>query len=63
MEVRDLIFTSTNIAVTYFSSAIIQTTKKSLDLNGESSIDLEYGMSLTNPQPITLLQVGDLAEG
>jgi hypothetical protein len=63
MAVRDLIFLSTNIAVTYFSSAVIQTTNQSFALNAESSLDLEYGMVLTNPQPVTLLQVGDLVEG
>ena len=46
-----------------FSSAVVQTTNRSFDFNGESSLDLEYGMGLTNPQPITLLQVGDLLEG
>lgn len=44
-------------------SAIVQTTSKSFDLNGESSLDLEYAMGLTNPQPITLLQTGDDVEG
>ena len=63
MEVRDFIFSRTNIAVTDFSSAVIQTTNRSVDLNLESSLDLEYGMALTNPQPVTLLQVGDLVEG
>ena len=33
------------------------------DFNGESDLDLQYSMSLTNPQPITLLQTGDLVEG
>ena len=63
MEVCDLIFSSINIAVINFSSAVIQTINQSFDLNGESSLDLEYGMVLTNPQPVTLLQVGDLIEG
>ena len=63
MVVRDLIFSSTNIAVTNFSSAVVQTVNQSFLFNGESSLDLEYGMGLTNPQPITLLQVGDLVEG
>lgn len=44
-------------------SAVIQTTDQSFDFNGESDLDLEYAMGLTNPQPITLLQTGDLAEG
>lgn len=42
---------------------MIQTTDQSFDFNGESDLDLEYAMGLTNPQPITLLQTGDLAEG
>ncbi|KAF8263524.1 peptidase S8/S53 domain-containing protein [Lactarius quietus] len=33
------------------------------NINGESDLDLEYAMVLTNPQPITLLQTGDLVEG
>jgi len=43
--------------------AIVQTFNQSFALNGESALDLEYGMALTHPQPVTLLQVGDLAEG
>ncbi|KII91002.1 hypothetical protein PLICRDRAFT_684337 [Plicaturopsis crispa FD-325 SS-3] len=43
--------------------AVVQTTDQSFDFNGESDLDLEYAMSLTNPQPITLLQTGDLTEG
>lgn len=46
-----------------FSKAVVQTTDQSFDFNGESDLDLEYAMSLTNPQPITLLQTGDLTEG
>ena len=64
MEVRDFILSNANIAVTYFSSsAIIQTTNQGFDFNGKSSINLEYGMSLTSPQQVTLLQVGDQVEG
>jgi tripeptidyl-peptidase I len=58
-----IIFWSINIAVTKFSSAVIQTINQSSDFNLESSVDLEYGMALTNPQPVSLLQVGDLAQG
>jgi len=43
--------------------AVVQTTNQSFDFNGESDLDLEYGMGLTNPQPIILLQTGDLVEG
>ena len=63
MEVRDLILSITSIQATIFSLATIQTVNKSLLFNGESALDLEYGMALTNPQPVTLLQVGDLVEG
>lgn len=43
--------------------AVVQTTNQSFDFNGESDLDLEYAMSLVNPQKITLLQTGDLVEG
>ena len=43
--------------------AVVQTTNQSFDFNGESDLDLEYAMGLTNPQPITLLQTGDIVEG
>lgn len=42
---------------------IAQTENQSFNLNGESSLDLEYGMGLTNPQTVTLLQTGDTVEG
>ncbi|MCJ1484230.1 hypothetical protein MMC06_004398 [Schaereria dolodes] len=40
-----------------------QTTQQSFDFNGESDLDLEYAMTLINPQQVTLYQVGDLVEG
>ncbi|KAJ3487644.1 hypothetical protein NLI96_g3409 [Meripilus lineatus] len=40
-----------------------QTTDQGFDFNGESDLDLEYAMALTSPQPIVLLQTGDLVEG
>ncbi|KAJ3981324.1 subtilisin-like protein [Lentinula detonsa] len=43
--------------------AVVQTTNQSFDFNGESDLDLEYGMALVNPQTVTLLQTGDLVEG
>jgi hypothetical protein len=46
-----------------FVKGVAQTTNQSFGFNGESDLDLEYAMSLTNPQPITLLQTGDLVEG
>ncbi|EIN12224.1 subtilisin-like protein [Punctularia strigosozonata HHB-11173 SS5] len=42
---------------------VAQTQDQSFNFNGESDLDLEYAMALTNPQPITLLQAGDLVEG
>ncbi|TAQ88670.1 hypothetical protein B7494_g2997 [Chlorociboria aeruginascens] len=43
--------------------AIVQTTNRSFDFNGESSLDLQYAMSLVYPQQVTLFQVGDVVEG
>ncbi|EIM82805.1 uncharacterized protein STEHIDRAFT_149190 [Stereum hirsutum FP-91666 SS1] len=42
---------------------VAQTQNQSFDFNGESDLDLEYAMGLTNPLNITLLQTGDLVEG
>ena len=42
---------------------VAQTVNQSFDFNGESDLDLEYAMVLTNPQPVLLLQTGDLVEG
>lgn len=39
--------------------AIVQTTNKSFNLNGESALDLQYAMALIKPQQVTLFQVGD----
>lgn len=44
-------------------AGVDQTTSQSFDDNGESDLDLEYAFALTNPQPITLIQTGDLVEG
>jgi tripeptidyl-peptidase-1 len=41
----------------------LQTETESFDLNGESDLDLEYGMSLVYPQKVTLYQTGDYVEG
>lgn len=41
----------------------VQTEYQSTDLNAESGLDFQYAMALTNPQPITLYQVGDIIEG
>ncbi|TFK85969.1 subtilisin-like protein [Polyporus arcularius HHB13444] len=40
-----------------------QTDDQGFDTNGESDLDLQYAFGLTNPQPILLLQTGDLVEG
>ncbi|KAF4552344.1 Pro-kumamolisin activation domain-containing protein 3 [Elsinoe fawcettii] len=42
---------------------VLQTTNQSFNFNGESDLDLEYGMSLVFPQKVTLYQVGDLVQG
>ncbi|KAI4199992.1 MAG: hypothetical protein LQ350_004254 [Teloschistes chrysophthalmus] len=42
---------------------IPQTTKQGFAFNGESDLDLEYAMTLINPQKTTLYQVGDQVEG
>ncbi len=46
-----------------FCTGVAQTTEQGFDENGESDLDLQYGMGLTNPQPVLLLQDGDLVEG
>lgn len=43
--------------------AVLQKSIESFDYNGESDLDLEYAMTLVNPQRVTLYQVGDLVEG
>ncbi|TFK74740.1 subtilisin-like protein [Pluteus cervinus] len=43
--------------------AFVQTAAQSFDYNGESDLDLEYAMGLTAPQPVLLLQTGDIFEG
>ncbi|KAF8576121.1 subtilisin-like protein [Ramaria rubella] len=42
---------------------VAQTIDQSFDFNGESDLDLEYGMTLVAPQQVTLYQTGDLVEG
>ncbi|KYG49907.1 hypothetical protein M433DRAFT_58202 [Acidomyces richmondensis BFW] len=42
---------------------VLQHVNESFSYNGESDLDLEYGMTLVYPQPVTLYQVGDLVEG
>ena len=43
--------------------AIVQTETQGFNYNGESDLDLEYAMTLVNPQKVTLYQVGDDVEG
>ena len=42
---------------------VVQQDHQSFEYNGESDLDLEYAMALTDPTPVTLLQTGDLVEG
>ena len=42
---------------------VVQKTNRSFNFNGESDLDLEYGITLVYPQKVTLYQVGDLVEG
>ena len=44
-------------------TAIVQTTNRSFNYNGESDLDFEYAMALVAPQTVTLLQTGDIVEG
>lgn len=48
---------------TPLKTGVAQTVDRSFNFNGESDLDLEYAMTLTNPQPVLLLQTGDLVEG
>ena len=41
----------------------LQTFNESFSYNGESDLDLEYGMTLVYPQKVTLYQAGDFVEG
>ncbi|PKS09467.1 hypothetical protein jhhlp_004083 [Lomentospora prolificans] len=45
------------------ADGVVQTEKQSYFYNGESSLDLEYAMSLVYPQKVTLYQVGDMIQG
>ncbi|KAH9023489.1 subtilisin-like protein [Lactarius pseudohatsudake] len=60
-------FSSTQIGqrptLVSIDGGVVQTTAQNSSVNTESDLDLEYAMVLTNPQPITLLQTGDLVEG
>ena len=41
----------------------MQTTEQSFGFNGESDLDLQYGMGLVAPQKVTLYQTCDDVEG
>ena len=41
----------------------MQTINQGFAFNGESDLDLEYAMTLVNPQNVTLYQVGDIVQG
>ncbi|KAI9435149.1 subtilisin-like protein [Lactarius indigo] len=60
-------FSSTQIGrrptLVSIDGGFVQTTSQNVSVNAESDLDLEYAMVLTNPQPVTLLQAGDLVEG
>lgn len=45
------------------TTGVDQTDDQGFNFNGESDLDLQYAFGLTNPQPILLLQTGDLVEG
>ena len=48
----------------YVPLGYLQTTNRSFDNNGESDLDLQYGMSLvTGEQTVTLYQTGDMVVG
>ncbi|KAL8992304.1 MAG: hypothetical protein Q9169_007203, partial [Polycauliona sp. 2 TL-2023] len=45
------------------NGGVVQTEQQGFQFNGESDLDLEYAMTLINPQKTTLYQVGDLVQG
>jgi hypothetical protein len=52
-----------SVLCTPFIVGVVQTTKTGFSYNGESNLDLQYGMALvTAAQKVTLYQVGDLVE-
>ncbi|KAL0577149.1 hypothetical protein V5O48_004825 [Marasmius crinis-equi] len=42
---------------------VAQTDNQGSEFNAESDLDLQYSMGLVNPQPISLLQTGDILQG
>jgi hypothetical protein len=66
MEVSLIYMTSAPLQQRYLSTvllAVVQDTAISFGFNGESDLDLQYAMGLVAPQPVTLLQTGDLSQG
>lgn len=45
------------------NGATLESPERSFAFNGESDIDLEYSMTLVNPQKVTLYQTGDRQSG
>ena len=45
------------------SLAVVQNTSRGFNVNARSDLELEYAIALTAPQPVTLLQTGDLSQG
>ncbi|KAI4274946.1 MAG: hypothetical protein LQ337_003552 [Flavoplaca oasis] len=45
------------------NGGVVQTNQQGFQFNGESDLDLEYAMTLINPQKTTLYQVGDEVQG
>ncbi|KAH6712325.1 peptidase S8/S53 domain-containing protein [Leptodontidium sp. MPI-SDFR-AT-0119] len=54
---------ATGPTIDLIDGAVVQTTSKSFDYNGESDLDLEYAIALVYPQKVTLYQTGDTVEG
>lgn len=54
---------STAPTLVSIDGGVVQTTRQNFSFTGESSLDLPYGMTSTNPQTVQLYQVGDLVEG
>jgi len=44
-------------------AGVLQTDHQSFEFNGESNLDLEYGMVFVDHTRVLLLQTGDLVEG
>jgi tripeptidyl-peptidase I len=47
----------------FLDVGVVQQQNQSANYTEESSLDLEYAMTLTDPTPVTVLQTGDLVQG